>query len=364
MTVRLRGLCWDHPRCLRPMAAAADAYRRVRPDVRLEWRARPLALFNDQPVDEVAADYDLVFVDHPMTGSVAAGRSLVPLDTVLDAGELAGIAERSIGGSHDSYRCDGHQWALGVDAACQVAAFHSDRLPTALPTTWDDVLALARSAPGSVALPLYPSDAICTLVTLSAGAAVAAGEPATWLHPDGADLLVELAGLVDPWCYGVNPPALLNAMAGDGPIAYVPAVFGYATLNRPPLRFADLPGVRGAVLGGAGLGVSASSRHVADAAAFAAWCLRTDTQRDVLLPAGGQPGDRLVWDDPAADRLTGGFLSATRRTVDAAHVRPREPWWPGFQRDAGLLLVDLLRDGATGRRLVKELTVLADRARP
>jgi multiple sugar transport system substrate-binding protein len=349
------------------MIAAAEAYRRVRPDVRVEWRARPLALFNDQPVEEVAADYDLIFVDHPMTGAVAAGRSLVPLDTVLEAGELAGIAERGIGGSHDSYGWDGHQWALAVDAACQVAAFRTDRLTADVPTTWDDVLALARSAPGSVALPLYPSDAICTLITLSAGAAMAAGEPATWLHPDGADLLVELTGMVDAWCYRVNPPALLDAMAGDGTIAYVPAVFGYATLSRPPLRFADVPGVDGrpcgAVLGGAGLAVSPSSRQLGEAAAFAAWCLRTDTQRGVLLPAGGQPGDRLVWDDPAADQLTGGFLSATRRTIDASYVRPRDAWWPGFQRDAGLLLVDLLRERATGRRVVEELTVLADRAR-
>lgn len=348
------------------MAAAARAYREVRPDVLLEWRSRPLAQFNDQPVWQAGEDHDLIFVDHPMAGAVAAREALVPLDTVLDAGELAGIAARAVSGSHDSYAFAGHQWALGVDAACQVAAFRADRLPADVPSTWDEVFALARSAPGSVALPLYPSDAICTLMTLSAGAALAAGEPATWLHPHGAELLVELANLVDPWCWEVNPPALLDAMAGESRIAYVPAVFGYAMLSRPPLRFADVPGVdgrpRGAVLGGAGLGVLPTSPHVAEAAAFAAWCLRTDVQRDVLLPAGGQPGDRLVWDDPGADAATGGFLSATRASIDSAYVRPREASWPDLQRDAGRLLADLLREGTSARRVVKELTVLAEEA--
>lgn len=367
MTVLLRGLCWDHPRCVRPMAAATEAYRRVRPDVQLEWRARPLAQFNDQPVEQVAADYDLIFVDHPIVGSVAAGKSLVPLDSVLDTGELATIAERAVGAGHEAYTWDGHQWALGVDAACQVAAYREDRLPGEVPSTWDEVFALARSDPGSVAVPLYPSDAICTLVSLSAGAATAAGEPATWLHPDGAELLVELAGLVGPDCFGVNPPTLLDSMTGHSRIAYVPTIFGYANLSRPPLRFAGVPGVdgrpRGAILGGAGLAVSPSSAHVAEAAAFAAWSVRTDTQRDVLLPAGGQPGDRLVWDDPEADELTNGFLTATRRTIDAAYLRPREAWWPEFQRRAGLLLVDLLRERAPARRVVRELTTLADGAR-
>lgn len=367
MTVLLRGLCWDHPRCVRPMASAAEAYRRVRPDVQLEWSARPLAQFNDQPVEQVAADYDLIFVDHPTVGSVAAHKSLVPLDSVLDADELATIADRAIGANHESYTWDGHQWALGVDAACQVAAYREDRLPGDVPRTWDEVFALARSAPGSVAVPLYPADAICTLVSLSAGAAVAGGEQATWLHRDGAELLVELAGLVDQDCFGVNPPTLLAAMAGDGRIAYVPTVFGYANLSRPPLRFADVPGVdgqpRGAILGGAGLAVSPSSAHVTEAAAFAAWCVRTDTQRDVLLPVGGQPGDRLVWDDPTADELTNGFLSGTRRTMQAAHLRPRDEWWPELQRKAGLLLVDLLRTHAPAKQVVRELTTLAAQER-
>src|SRR5262245_42443795 len=77
MTVRLRGLCWDHPRCVRPMRAAAVAYLGIRPDVVVEWDARPLAQFNDQPVWEVGG-YDLIFMDHPMVGAVAERAALVP----------------------------------------------------------------------------------------------------------------------------------------------------------------------------------------------------------------------------------------------------------------------------------------------
>jgi multiple sugar transport system substrate-binding protein len=348
------------------MAAAAAAYRAVRPDVMVEWDARPLAQFNDQPVWQVGGGYDLIFMDHPMVGAVASREALVPLDSVLDAADLAAITAASVSGG--AYAWDGRTWALGVDAACQVAVSRADRLDADdVPTTWDDVLALAKAEPGSVALPLYPSDAFCALMSLSANACLAAGEEPRWCDPRGAEMLVELVRLVDPVCFDRNPPALLDAMTRDDePIAYVPLVFGYANLSRPPLRFADVPGVdgrpRGAVLGGAGLAVFPDSAHVPDAAAFAAWCMDTAVQRGVLVGAGGQPGNRLVWDDPGADAAAGGFLSATRASIEAAYLRPRHPWWPDFQRDGSRLLVRLLRDGASPGRVVEELTGLAARA--
>lgn len=362
MTGQLRGLCWDHPRCVLPMRAAAAAYRAVRPDVVLEWDARPLAQFNDQPVWEVDGGYDLIFVDHPTVGAVAERTALVPLDSVVDTVALDRITSAAVRG--DAYTLAGHTWAFGVDAACQVAAYRADRLgPGDVPATWADVLAMAKSEPGTVALPLYPSDAICALMSLSANASMAAGEPQGWVHQDGAAMLTELVGLVGQECYGQNPPALLDAMAGESRTTYVPLVFGYANLSRPPLRFADIAGVdgtpRGAVLGGAGLAVLPDSGHVAEAAAFAAWCMDVDVQRGVLLEAGGQPGNRLVWDDPTADDVAGGFLAATRRTIDEAYLRPRDTWWPEFQRDGGQLLVRLLRDGAGPGRIVEELTGLA-----
>jgi len=369
MTVTLRGLCWDHPRCTLPMAAASSAYRAEHPEVTVTWDARPLALFNDQPVWEIEAGYDLVYVDHPMTGAIAKREALVPLDTVLPPETLARIAAESIGASHRSYQWDGHQWALGVDAVTQVAAVRTDRLhriTAAIPRTWDDVLELASRVPGSVAIPLYHSDALCSLISLSANAALAAAEPATWLREDAAQMLVDLVGLVDPSCFDLNPPAMLQRLASDeGAIAYVPFVFGYAHLSRPPLSFTDVPGIdgrpRGAILGGAGLAVLPDSRHIPAAAEFAAWCMDARVQREILLPACGQPGNRLVWDDPSAVAQTAGYLRDTRRSIDEAYTRPRDPWWPRFQRQAGLRLVELLQERAPARRIVADLAALAER---
>lgn len=366
MTVKLRVLCWDHPRCTGPMAAAASAYRELRPGVTLELGVRSLARFGDQLPWDVEEPYDLIFVDYPMTGAIARRQALVPLDTVLPADVLARAASESVGASHASYALGGHQWALGVDAACQVAAYRLDRLAD-LPHTWDDVLRLASST-ATVALPLCVVDSICVLMSLSANAALAAGDPQppTWLRPDAVEFLVELAGLLDPACFELDPPRLLDAMAAPASnIAYVPFLFGYAMLARPPLAFTDVPGVdgvpRGAVLGGAGLAVSSSSAHIEAAAEFAAWCMDAAVQRDVMLPAGAQPGNRRAW-DAAAGMAGDGFFEVTRRSIDGAYVRPRDPWWPGFQREAGELLTARLRDGATAATITQDLTALADRS--
>jgi multiple sugar transport system substrate-binding protein len=384
MMVRLRVLCWDHPRCTGPVEAAAAAYQARFPDVQVEWRARPLAMFNDQPAADAAPGFDLIFVDHPLISADAAAGSLVPLDDILAADELRRIGSESVGGGHEPYTWGGQVWALGADAACQVAAVREDRLlrlGVEAPTSWDGVVKLAAAAPGSVALPLYPSDAICTLISLSANASSAAGDPPRWLRREAVEFLVELAGLVEPSCFELNPPRLLARMAagsgadgddrdgddrdGWGAVAYVPFTFGYATLCWPPLRFTDVPGCdgrsRGAVLGGAGLAVLSSSRHIDAAAAFAAWYMDPATQRDVVVPSGGQPGNRLAWDDPVADQRVNGFFSATRGSMDHAYLRPREPWWPAFQQEAGQVLVRLLRNGAAPVTVLDDLARLADK---
>jgi multiple sugar transport system substrate-binding protein len=344
LTLTLRGLCWDHPRCTAPMAAAAREWRR-RTGVAVAWDARPLAAFNDQPIAGAVAGYDLVFVDHPAIAEAAGTGCLAPLDTLLPGGDLDALAADSIGGSHGAYAAAGHQWAVAVDAACQVAVLDPD-CGESSPATWAEALDLARRAP--VAIPLYPSDAIIALVSIAVGQARAGGtgdpaEPAGLLTEAAAALLTELVAHADPRGFCLNPPGLLDLMArGASPPVYAPLLFGYSDYQRPGapgrrLRFHDAPTPDGCP----GLAVPAASGHP-EAAAFAGWVAGAAAQREIVCAHGGQPASRAIWTDLSADELTGGFLSGTVAGMEAAYVRPRTTWWPRFQEAAGERLVPLL----------------------
>ncbi|MCC6223104.1 MAG: extracellular solute-binding protein [Thermoleophilia bacterium] len=378
----LRGIGWDHERCLSPLRAAATAWAQRRPDVSIEWDARPLEAFNDQPLGALAERYDLLVIDHPFVGAAAELGCLAPLERLLGPGELGALAADAIGESHDAYGYAGSQWALAVDGACQVAAARDDLLADlgcSAPAAWRDVHELARANPGRVAMPLDPTDAICSLLTIcaSSGVAAAAG-PTLFLDPltgeRAVSTLTELVPHLHPASLEESPPALLERMGASDVVAYVPLVFGYVSYAcaQPPgrkrLRFLEIPsagrGSSGSILGGAGLAVSAASAFAAEAAAFAAWACGPPAQVEVIAPAGGQPASRTAWVDPGLDAATGCFFSGTRRTIESAWVRPRDPWWPGFQRVAGELLAGALRSGATPRGIVAALERVYREHRP
>jgi multiple sugar transport system substrate-binding protein len=74
-------------------------------------------------VAELARRYDLIVLDHPFAGQIAASGCLLPLDDLV-AGQDAAF----IGPSLVSYRLVGHIWALPIDAACRIAAYRPDLL--------------------------------------------------------------------------------------------------------------------------------------------------------------------------------------------------------------------------------------------
>ena len=330
------------------MLACADVWPLREPGVTVEWSFRSLAAFGDQPLEEAAAHFDLVVIDHPFCGRALETGCLTPLDTLVDEDTLGVLAADAIGPSHISYAYGGHQWGLATDAACQVSATAPGHDP---PSTWDEALALAADLSGRTVVPLAPAHSISSFLTLVAGAGgdpaaedrVADREVGHWALEVLALFVASGPGSMVEW---EPPKALARLTSDDDGVLYVPLAYGYVTYATDtverPCRFADIPGTRGSVLGGAGLAVSSASSSPAEAAAFAVWASGAEAQQDVVARAGGQPGSRTAWADPALDTAAGGFYSGTRASLEGAWVRPRDPWWPEFQLDAGLLLTQAL----------------------
>jgi multiple sugar transport system substrate-binding protein len=350
--ITLRGITWDHPRGFASVQGAATAYEELRPGVRVEWQARSLQGFADQPLEVLTRDYDLLVIDHPHIPHAAAGGLLLALDGRDHDVELAGLAGQFVGPSHRTYEHAGHQYGLAIDAAAQVAVHRSDLLP-APPETWDEVVELART--GRVIWPAKPVDAISSFLTLAAnrGAAIADGPFVE--RTAGLGILEDLhrlADLVDPACLEENPIQIAERLAGDDRWCYAPLAFGYTNYSRAGFRrhrlaYVDMPagigGVRGSCLGGAGIAVSAQTRHPEAAVEHALWLASGDVQRGVYYAAGGQPGHLAAWEDDALDEDALAFFRNTRRTLEGSWVRPRFDGWLDIQDQAGLLINRALR---------------------
>jgi multiple sugar transport system substrate-binding protein len=375
MSQHLVGLCWDHPRCVDPLHAAGAEWEAMT-GVEISWETRSLARFGDEPLEDLRAGYDILTVDHPLIPECADAGILVALDEHLDARELERLTKEFVGPSFGSYRYAGRQWALPVDAACQVSAFRADRLPGPPPETWDEVLELIASHPGSVALALQSAQAITTLCTLCVNAGLPPSDLDRWFVSDEGRRAVELmqacADSGGSEFADAEPPAVLRALTCGDRLAYIPLVYGYVTYALPieqgtSCDFCNIPssgwGPVGSTLGGVGLAVSAESASIDAATAFVRWACSGSVQRGLIASAGGQPAHASAWADRAVNRATRGFYRRTLATIDAAWVRPREPWWPAFQRSGGEALQRGLVAGQPSDQILQRLAELLDDVR-
>ncbi|MCG5214079.1 extracellular solute-binding protein [Streptosporangium soli] len=374
----LRGMTWNHPRGMSSIQAATTAFLAGHPGITVEWHARALREFEDTPVTELAARYDLLAIDHPFTGQAAASRALLPLEEILPPEVLDEQRANSVGPSFRSYSMDGSQWALPMDAAAQVSAYRPDLLPGAPPRTLAEALDLLRNLPAGVSaqIPANPTHLWSSFLSLcqhqaadvSSGNGHNGGRPAWWpetgIEPgvaaDGLALLRELLGLVDPVSFDRDPIQTLDGMAAGEPVGYAPLIFGYSNyarsgFGRHLVRFADAPVRHGTMLGGVGLAISArcAGMPAATAAAeLASWVVSRSCQTGIFATAGGQPGHRAAWNDPELNRLTHGFFDGTLATLDRAFLRDRTPGYPLFQQRAGELLHRMVSRGESDTAVV------------
>lgn len=368
MSVELRGVTWEHERGHDSIVAAGAEYASHRPEVSFRWDARSLQSFADQPLEQLAGQYDLLVIDHPHVAGAAAAGLLEPLDDrlppALDDGAF-------IGRSHASYRYRGRQYGLATDAAAQVSAHRPDLLDSP-PETWSQVLELA--AEGRVLWPAKPIDAFSSLVTVIAqgGGGVMTQEGVFARHEDvdrAWGLLSALATSVPPRCLSMNPIEVAEELSSGTRFAYSPLLFGYTNYSRPGYRgnllhYRDIPVARegdvprGSLLGGAGVAVSASSAQKEEAIRFAVWLAGSEAQRGSYFDAGGQPGHSDAWNDGGLDAAASGFFSGTRRTLENATVRPAHPRFIAFQDAASIVVTEALADRASAASVTEALNTL------
>ncbi|MCG8481179.1 MAG: extracellular solute-binding protein [Spirochaetales bacterium] len=362
MSHTVRVIAWDDPRCTDPLKAAARIWRGGRG---IDVHTRPLTAFNDQPLDELVKSCDVMVIDHPHVPQAVRHGAILPLNSLLHEHSLAALKADSLGACYESYCINGRPYATAADAACQVSAHRPHVLASynvAPPRTWEEVWILAENHPGSVALPLYPSDAISCLMSLSAGQN-AAPDGGDTMFPDKAsalravELLRRVSALVDETCWKYTPPMLFAAVNRSETIAYIPLTFGYARMTHATegnWRFGSPPVGTGSVLGGAGMAVSAASPRPEAAAEFIAWYAQAEVQT-FLTMHGAQPASRLVWHTPLVNDAVGYFFSDTYRTIRSAYTRPLVPWWPGVQEKSGHILVEGLRSGEGAEAIIERM---------
>lgn len=360
--ITLRGMTWDHSRGVDPMLATSAEYAKRHPSVEIIWEKRSLQAFADRPIGEMAAQYDLMVIDHPHVGEVAGSGQLVAFDTLGRPEDLATLEKQSVGASHPSYNFDGHQWGLAIDAATPVAAFRPDLLDAA-PTRWDEVMTLATA--GKVAIALIPINTLMTFFGLARNQGFAVCE-----DPDHVmarieaqqvlDQITALAAAVDPKCLTLDPIGVLEWMGrtADAP-AYSPFGYGYTNYSRDgycrfPLVFADAPGVgaigpRGTVIGGTGIAISSQCKHIDVAADYAFWIAGADCQTGLFFESGGQPGNAVAWEAERTNAASRNFFRNTRETLETSWLRPRYDGYMGFQDRGGDILHACLRGEVTAQ---------------
>jgi multiple sugar transport system substrate-binding protein len=345
-------MTWDHPRGKAPLVGLGERSGTLGETV-VDWSARSLQAFADYPLDELAATYDLLVVDHPHVPAVAREGLLVPLDEHLPGEVLARLSHQSVGASYESYVDDGHGWALPIDAAAQVSVHRPDLLSD-LPVTWDDVLELARDA--RVLWPTKPVDAMSSFLTLVAqsGGTVCATAEAFVDRALGLavlELMCSLSELVPPACLDEDPIATAERLTSGDLHCYAPLAFGYVNYSREGFRahqlaYRDIPsgarGVAGSCLGGAGIAVSARSAHRPESVDVAAWLASAEVQSGEYYELGGQPANSVAGGDAGVNASCLDFFTGTRATLDGASLRPREPSWLALQDVVGQLVHDTL----------------------
>nr|WP_121271924.1 extracellular solute-binding protein [Pedobacter schmidteae] len=372
--INLKGITWNHSRGFVPMVATAQRFSELNPEVEITWEKRSLQAFADFSIQELAAHFDLLVIDHPWAGFAAKTQSILPLDEYLSKAYLDDQKENTVGQSYESYGYNGHQWALPIDAATPVASSRPDLLQKhgfELPVTFTDLMKIADK--GLVAFAGIPIDVLMNFYTFccSLGEDPCQLEELMVSRDTGVKALQmyrELASKIDPANFDRNPIKVYEAMTLSDDIAYCPFAYGYSNYSRPGyatemLHFHDMISLNGesnlrSTLGGTGLAVSSASVHKEMAVKYAAYVASPACQQTVFFENGGQPGHLSAWKDVAVNQRSGNFFANTLPALQRAFLRPRYHGSMFFQDHAGDIVRDYLMNGGSELQVLDKMNRL------
>lgn len=362
--MKLEGMTWDHPRGYEPVVAASGAYRE-RIGVEISWDKRSLQAFADEPIPGLAERYDFIVLDHPHVGQIAETGALLPLPAPDDPGA-------SLGGSAESYFWKGECWAYAIDAACQMAACRPD-LDGPLPRFWGEFLDLdsARFRPLTPLLAVDAFDMFMTLVAGRGGEAMP-HDPENFVSDENGlyalGIMRALYKLGPDEQVEMNPIRVLEALSSTDDFACSPCLFGYVNYARAgfracPVSYFDLPLCEGAtrpraILGGAGIGISAKTAHPEEALRFARWIASHEVQSGIYLEGNGQPANRHAWLAQANDPAAAGFFNGGFRTIENAWIRPRDVWFLSLVDDVCEIMPDFFRKEIPAEHFLARINAL------
>jgi len=370
----LKGITWNHSRGLVPMVATAQRFSELNPSVEITWEKRSLQQFADLSIQQLAERYDLLVIDHPWAGFAAKTGAILPFDNYLSAEYLADQQKNTVGHSYESYNYNGHQWALAIDAATPVAASRPDLLEQhgiALPKTYNELLTLAKK--GLVAFPAIPIDSLMTFYTFccSLGEDPCQQDDTIISKATGIKALQlyrELALNIDPACFNRNPIQTYEAMTKGDDIAYCPFAYGYSNYSRDGyarklLHFHDMISLGGKTnlrssLGGTGLAVSSTCKHVEVAMQYAQFVASPQCQAGLYTDNGGQPGHLTAWTATETNNKTNNYFVNTLPALQRAYLRPRYFGHMFFQDHAGDIVRNYLMNGGNEEQVLAEMDSL------
>jgi multiple sugar transport system substrate-binding protein len=301
---------------------------------------------------------------------------LLKLEDYISADTLQVLKTQSLGKCFDIYQYNKHTYALPIDAAALVAAYRKDQIKTLglkLPKTKTELVSFYKDLPTgfSVAWALCPTDIWCAFLTIcaqNAGSNFINNKTIdTKVGSDALDEIKRHLDYIHPMSLNWNPIQILDRMGNEQDIIYAPFLFGYTNYSREGytknvVNFTNSPtGVQSqisTIMGGVGLAASALTKHPIVASKFLTFVADADIQKGIFTKHGGQPANKIAWENDSNNTLCNGFFSDTMRTIQNAYIRPQHPGWNQFQEQGADIIHSGITKGTPSKEIIKQLNEL------